>query len=60
MENKFELKEKLVEVYEELNRLGDMLMENGTDEEAGEIRARVMNSLGNVARLVKDEIYDIY
>ena len=60
MENKFELKEKLIEVFEELNRLGDMLMENGTDEEAGEIRARVMNSLGNTARLVKDEIYDIY
>lgn len=60
MEDKFELKEKLIKVFDELNRLGGMLMEKVTDEEAGEIRARVMGSLEETARLVKDEICNIY
>ena len=59
--DKFELKEMLVDMSDRLiNEMYSKLMSKSTDEETGKIRARVLESLDDLATTVKAEIYSIY
>lgn len=59
--DKFELKDKLCNVYDELSKLSGMLMAKGCkDEETAEIRSRVIRSLDKLGKEIHEEIYKIY
>ena len=59
--DKFELKDKLCILYDELSKLTGMLMAKGCkDNETAEIRARVVRSLEKVGKEIHEEIYNIY
>ena len=58
--NKFELKEILIEISDELNKLHSKLMSKSTDEETGMLRAEVIRQFVNLEDTIKEKIYNIY
>lgn len=59
--DKFELKSKLIQIADELNKLTGELMNDGcADEETGEIRSEVYTKLHKTHDYLKSQIYNIY
>lgn len=59
--DKYQLKEKLIAVADELNKLGGSLMASGCkDGETGNLRQVAMNSLENAHKTIHQLIYNIY
>ena len=59
--NKFELKERLIKLYDNLAYDAAELMKDRTDnEETGEIRSRVISALAKLSDVVSKEISNIY
>lgn len=59
--DKFEFKDKLINVYETIIRLQGNLYEKGlADEELVKIRSEIYGALEQVNDRVKREIYNIY
>ena len=60
MMDKFELKDKLIEIADTLNKLTGELMSESTTEEVGEIRSEVFFQLMKTHDMLKSQIYNIY
>lgn len=59
--DKFELKEKLIEIHDTLESLLSGLMKTGaTDGETAEIRSRVISNGIITCTKLEEEIYNIY
>ena len=58
--DKFELKEMLVEMSDKLDEMYSKLISKSTDNETGEIRAKVLRQLDRLEETIKEEIYNIY
>lgn len=58
--NKFELKEKLIEISNEIENMTRELMSQQMDEEAGEIRSEVYTYLCDMYEYLSNKIYGIY
>lgn len=59
--DKFELKEKLIKLYDSLDDNAAELMKDRTDnEETGEIRSRVISAMASLSDVVSKEIFYIY
>lgn len=58
--NKYDLKEKLVHLHEEIDEKLRDIMYSECDEETGEIRDRVYIRLSNELYKLEEEIYNIY
>lgn len=60
MMDKFELKDKLIEIADTLDKLTGELMSKSTTEEVGEIRSEVFSQLMKTHNMLKSKIYNIY
>ena len=60
MMDKFELKDKLIEIADTLDKLTGELMSKSTTEEVGEIRSEVFSRLMKTHDMLKSKIYNIY
>lgn len=61
METKFDLKEKLIIIADELDNLAGILMDKGTlDNEAAEIKKRVLRTLSEANHKIYNEIFNIF
>ena len=58
--DKFELKEMLVEMSDKLDEMYSKLISKSTDNETGEIRAKILRQLDSLEETIKEEIYNIY
>ena len=59
--DKFELKEKLINITDQLDKMVGDLMSNGCkDVETGEIRSEVYTQLLKTNEFLKSKIYNIY
>ena len=58
--DKFELKEMLVEMSNKLDEMYSKLISKSTDNETGEIRAKILRRLDRLEETIKEEIYNIY
>ena len=58
--DKFELKEMLIEMSNKLDEMYSKLISKSTDNEPGEIRAKVLRQLDRLEETIKEEIYNIY
>lgn len=59
--DKFELKEKLIDLVETLEQLTGSLMSTGAaDEETARIRSKVFSELAKVSEMLHEDIYNIY
>ena len=60
MMDKFELKDKLIEIADTLDKLTGELMSKSTTEEVGEIGSEVFSQLMKTHDMLKSKIYNIY
>lgn len=58
--NKFELKEKLIKLAENIEADTRDMMTPATDKETGEIRATVYSAMAKAREIICNEIYGIY
>lgn len=59
--DKYELKDKLVHIYEEIGKLTCTLVENGCiDEETAEIRSRVLSAIDDAQGVIRNEVHQIF
>lgn len=58
--DKFELKEMLIGMSDKLDEMYSKLISKSTDNETGEIRAKVLRQLDRLEETIKEEIYNIY
>lgn len=59
--DKFELKEKLIEISDTLDRLtGELFSKGASDEEVANIRSTVFSTLLTSNEIIKSKIYEIY
>lgn len=58
--NKFELKEKLIKLAENIEADTRDMMTPATDKETGEIRATVYSAMAKAHEIIRDQIYGIY
>ena len=59
--NKFELKERLIKLYDNLAYdAAELMKDRCDDEETGVIRSRVISALAKVQDVVSKEIYNIH
>lgn len=59
--DKFELKERLIKLYDNLAYdAAELMKDRCDDEETGEILSRVMSALARLSDVVSKEIYNIY
>ena len=56
--NKFELKEKLIEIADQLDAMGgDLLAPDAADKETADIRSEVITELSKLSLLLHKKIY---
>lgn len=59
--DKYELKEKLIDVYAQMGKLAAILEEKGcVDEETADIRWRVLSAIDDAQGIIRNEIHQIY
>lgn len=59
--DKYELKDKLVRIYEEIGKLTCTLVEMGCrDGETAEIRSRVLSAIDDAQGVIRNEVHQIY
>lgn len=59
--DKFELKEKLIEINDTIDKLvGELFAKGVADEELAEIRSKVYSALQKGSDVLKECIYNIY
>ena len=59
--DKYELKNKLSDIYAGISKLAGTLVEKGCqDEETAEIRSRVLSLLNDTNEAIRKEIHEIY
>lgn len=59
--DKFELKEKLIKLHDNLaNSAAELMKERSDNKETGIIRSRVISALATLSDVVSKEIYNIY
>lgn len=59
--DKYELKDKLCYVYDEMSKLTGLIAGPGCkDQETAEIRSRVLSLLTKLGKEIHEEIYNIY
>ena len=59
--DKFELKERLIKLYDSIaDNAAELMIDSADNEETGNIRSRVISALAKLSDVVSKEIYDIY
>ena len=59
--DKFELKERLIKLYDSIaDNAAELMIDSADNEETGNIRSRVISALARLSDVVSEEIYGIY